>query len=93
MKNRFFQIKIELSMLLSFAVALYLMFDAHNANIENAEKMNRMLSKYEQQLDTLIVSDENTLKTYKQNIDKAVNSLSEEERQFIMRILEVDTQN
>ncbi|MFC0444591.1 hypothetical protein ACFOD1_04740 [Pseudidiomarina halophila] len=90
MENRFFNIKIELSMLFSFGIAVYLMVTAHNANLENAQKLNEMLVKYEHQLDSMISSDQETLKIYKENLDKAASSLSDEEKEFLLRVLELE---
>ncbi|MFC3203973.1 hypothetical protein ACFOEW_19380 [Alteromonas oceani] len=81
--------------ILAPAAVLYTMFvvyTAHEKNMENTQKINAMLVKYEQTLDAAIAGDEKTLARFKQNMNKVLDGMSAEEREIMKGLLELNRQ-
>jgi hypothetical protein len=89
-KKKKFSFEFDVFSLMTLAVVLYLAYSAHTTNMKNAEKLNGLLSKYEQTLDAAIANDKVTLDRYQNNVKKAVQSLSPKERQLMLALLEIE---
>ncbi|MCL1059005.1 hypothetical protein CXF86_10655 [Shewanella sp. GutCb] len=89
-KPKRFSFKFDVFSLMTLGVVLYMAFSAHTTNMKNAEKLNGLLSKYEQTLDAAIANDKVTLDRYQKNVKKAVQSLSPKERQLMLALLEIE---
>ncbi|ARD24115.1 MULTISPECIES: hypothetical protein [Shewanella] len=76
--------------LLTLLIVLFFAYTAHKKNMDNADKMNNLLVKYEQTLDAAIAGDKVTLAQYQKNVKKAVASLSPKEKKLLLALLEID---
>ncbi|GAC23447.1 hypothetical protein GMES_1148 [Paraglaciecola mesophila KMM 241] len=92
-KAPFISFKFDLMTFIALCGAMYLAYTAHSANMENTAKLSSLLSKYEQTLDAAIAGDEVTLKRYRSNIKKTLDSLSPKERELMLALLKVDAQS
>ena len=77
----------------SAVFTLSLMYSEHTKSMENIQRTTALLEKYEQQLDLAISSDKNVLKTYKTNMQKALSSLSRQEKALLKQVLAINTNN
>ncbi|WP_158972572.1 hypothetical protein [Paraglaciecola sp. L3A3] len=91
-KQSFISFKFDAMTFLALCGAMYLAYSAHTANMENTEKLSALLSKYEQTLDAAIAGDKDTLKRYRTNIAKTLESLSPKERELMLALLKVEKQ-
>ncbi len=57
--------------------------------MENSQKVNALLIKYEQTLDKAIASDKSSLSSYRKNVEKTLESLSPKERDILKGVLEL----
>lgn len=89
-KSKRFSFEFDVFSLITLAAVLYLAYSAHMTNMKNAEKLNGLLSKYEQTLDMAIANDKVTLARYQKNVKKAVQSLSPKEKELMLALLEID---
>jgi hypothetical protein len=87
----FLSFKINVFELAVLGLAVYLAFAAHQANVENSKKINQLLVKYEKTLDAAISGDPTTLKAYRDNLHRAVEDLSPEERKILESVLALST--
>lgn len=92
-KAPFISFKFDVMTFIALCGAMYLAYTAHSANMENTAKLSSLLSKYEQTLDAAIAGDEVTLKRYRSNIKKTLDSLSPKERELMLALLKVDAQS
>tara|TARA_R110002012_G_scaffold146481_3_gene304766 strand:+ start:1108 stop:1407 length:300 start_codon:yes stop_codon:yes gene_type:complete len=92
-KAPFISFKFDVMTFIALCGAMYLAYTAHSANMENTAKLSSLLTKYEQTLDAAIAGDEVTLKRYRSNIKKTLDSLSPKERELMLALLKVDGQN
>ncbi|MGB3724931.1 MAG: hypothetical protein WA981_04130 [Glaciecola sp.] len=89
-KPSFFTFKFDISTFIALCIAMYLAYSSHVANMQNTQKLNALLIKYEQTLDTVIASDKATLAQYQANMKKALAKLSPQERKLMMALLEIE---
>ncbi len=92
-KAPFISFKFDVMTFIALCGAMYLAYTAHSANMENTAKLSSLLSKYEQTLDAAIAGDEVTLKRYRSNIKKTLDSLSPKERELMLALLKVDAES
>jgi hypothetical protein len=92
-KAPFISFKFDVMTFIALCGAMYLAYTAHSANMENTAKLSSLLTKYEQTLDAAIAGDEVTLKRYRSNIKKTLDSLSPKERELMLALLKVDGQS
>ncbi|MDO6841227.1 hypothetical protein Q4602_17215 [Paraglaciecola chathamensis] len=92
-KAPFISFKFDVMTFIALCGAMYLAYTAHSANMENTAKLSSLLSKYEQTLDAAIAGDEVTLKRYRSNIKKTLDSMSPKERELMLALLKVDAQS
>lgn len=92
-KAPFISFKFDVMTFIALCGAMYLAYTAHSANMENTAKLSSLLTKYEQTLDAAIAGDEVTLKRYRSNIKKTLDSLSPKERELMLALLKVDAQS
>ena len=87
-KERFFKLSLkDLFIIIPTLTAVWL---AHQQNIENIEKLNSVIVKYETQIDKMIVADDKKHAKYVSNLKTALSSLSKEERKVLLAIYSVD---
>lgn len=89
-KAPFISFKFDVMTFLALCGAMYLAYTAHTANMENTAKLNALLTKYEHTLDAAIAGDKVTLKRYRNNIKKTLDSLSPKERELMLALLKVE---
>ena len=92
-KAPFISFKFDVMTFIALCGAMYLAYTAPSANMKNTAKLSSLLSKYEQTLDAAIAGDEVTLKRYRSNIKKTLDSLSPKERELMLALLKVDAQS
>lgn len=90
-KPKLISFQFDIATFLALCAALYLAYSSHLANLKNTEKLSALLTKYEQTLDNAIKSDKATLQAYQENVRKAMSSLSPKEREFMDKLLSVDS--
>ena len=86
-----FSVEVNLPVLATMAFTCFLAYQAHQQSMENASKVNQLLVKYEQTLDTFIQNDPAALKTYQGNLKDALASLSPEEHKLLNALLAVSS--
>jgi len=87
-KERFFKLSLkDLFIVIPTLAAVWL---AHQQNIENIEKLNSVIVKYETQIDKMILADDKKHAKYVSNLKTALSSLSKEERKVLLAIYSVD---
>lgn len=87
-KEKFFKLSLkDLFIVIPTLTAVWL---AHQQNIENIEKLNSVIVKYETQIDKMILADDKKHAKYVSNLKKALSSLSKEERKVLLAIYSVD---
>jgi len=87
-KEKFF--KLTLKDLFIVIPTLAAVWIAHQQNIENIEKLNSVIVKYETQIDKMILADDKKHAKYVSNLKAALSSLSKEERKVLLAIYSVD---
>lgn len=79
--------KFDITSFIGLCGAMYLAYSVHVKNVENTQKVNALLQKYEQTLDAAIAGDKVTLARYQANLEKILNSLTPEERKLMLSLL------
>lgn len=90
-KPKLISFQFDVATFLALCAALYLAYSSHLANLKNTEKLSALLTKYELTLDNAIKSDKASLQTYQKNVRKAMSSLSPKEREFMDKLLSLDS--
>ena len=73
-----------------FVVILTSTWMLHADNKRQIEKMSTLVKKYETQLDLAISQDQDVHKRYANNLRKALNDLTPQERQVLLAIYQID---
>jgi hypothetical protein len=74
------------------AYALFSIYKANQANIENTKKVRVMLEQVNAQVDRFIAQDEEVYKNYIENVRSSIQSLSDKEKEMVLSVLEVEQQ-
>ncbi|WP_333972280.1 hypothetical protein [Alteromonas mediterranea] len=75
--------------IVSPVIAIIFAWQGYQQNMENSQKVNALLIKYEQTLDKAIASDKSSLSSYRENVEKTLESLSPQERDILKAVLEL----
>tara|TARA_B100002003_G_scaffold100855_1_gene93862 strand:+ start:653 stop:1138 length:486 start_codon:yes stop_codon:yes gene_type:complete len=75
--------------IVSPVIAIIFAWQGYQQNMENSQKVNALLIKYEQTLDRAIASDKSSLSSYRENVEKTLESLSPQERDILKAVLEL----
>ncbi|MFT5807367.1 MAG: hypothetical protein ACI9LG_001658 [Moritella dasanensis] len=81
---------IKISDFLTIIPILIGVWYAHQSNLENIQKINDVIVKYETQIDKIILADDKKHTKYVSNLKRALSSLSKEERKVLLAIYSVD---
>ncbi|MBA6373354.1 hypothetical protein H4J56_18215 [Colwellia sp. BRX8-4] len=92
-KESIFKFEINIPVILTMGLAIYLAFSSHQANLKNSEKINQLLVKYEKTLNSAIAGDPSTLKDYRKNLKRAVAGLSPQEKKILESVLALSSGN
>lgn len=76
-------------MVATAAYAMYSMYDLNQKNIENTRKVEALIVDLNDRVDQFIASDDEVYNRYISNLQKSLDSLSEEEKELIKSIYDV----